>query len=252
MKQSTRRIRLGVIVPSSNTVLEPLTQRIVGSIIEPDLEVTVHFARFRVTIIELSQNANLQFNQEAMLAAATLLADAQVDVIGWSGTSASWLGFSTDKTLCANIEQSTGIPATTSVLAMNNILQRRGARNVGLIVPYLQEVTTAIRKNYEDAGFFISDERSRCAGLSTNLDFAALEEPELDSMVEDVAQHGAESVLVLCTNVAAAQRARYWEDRHGILVLDSVATVVHGMLEKLHIQVDSVCMKEWGSIFDGR
>lgn len=250
MPPRTRRIRLGVIVPSSNTVLEPLTQKIVASITDPTLEVSVHFSRFRVTKIELSQDANSQFELEVMLSAAQLLADAHVDVIGWSGTSASWLGFSTDETLCASIERRTGIPATTSVLAMNDILRRRAARNVGLITPYLEEVNTSIRKNYAEAGFSISEERSRCAGLSTNLDFAALREPELEVMVDDVARNGAETVLVMCTNVAAAQRVKYWEDRYNIQVLDSVATVVLGMMEKLEVQLPSGSMRQWGSIFD--
>jgi maleate isomerase len=247
-----RNIRLGVMVPSSNTVLEPLTQRIVASIIDPQLRITVHFARFRVTKIELSLDANSQFNLEAMLVAAQLLADAHVDVIGWSGTSASWLGFSSDESLCSAIEATTGIPATTSVLAMNIILHRRGTRNVGLITPYMRELQNAIRKNYEDDGISIQEQRSRCAGLTTNFSFAALGQDELDLMVADVVRNGAESVLVLCTNVAAVQRAKFWEDQYGIFVLDSVATVLHGMLEKLQVKLDPDFMKEWGSIFDSK
>lgn len=245
-----RRIRLGVIVPSSNTVMEPLLQKMVAGITDPALEVTVHFARFRVTKIELSQDADAQFTLEAILAAAELLADAKVHAIGWGGTSASWLGFSTDEALCENIERRTGIPATTSVLAMNNILQRKGARNVGLVTPYLPELNTAIQKNYQNAKCSISDERSRCAGLSTNFDFAALQEQELDAMVDDVVQNGAETILVMCTNVAAAQRAKHWEGQHQLLVLDSVATVLYGMLQKLPVHVVSTGLKGWGSIFD--
>jgi len=50
--------------------------------------------------------------------AAELLAHAEVDIIGWSGTSAGWLGFDKDVTLCDEIEKVTGIKATTSVLAL--------------------------------------------------------------------------------------------------------------------------------------
>jgi maleate isomerase len=250
MSQPIRSIRLGVIVPSSNILLEPMTQKIVASITDPSLEVTVHFTRIRVTKIDLSQDANSQFTLEAMLAAAQLLADAKVDAIGWSGTSASWLGFSTDETLCATIESTTGIPATTSVLAMNKILERREARKIALVTPYMQEMSAPIRKNYEDAGYIISEERSRCAGLTTNFEFAALRESELDAMVDGVVGNGADIVLVMCTNIAAAQRAKYWEDRYNIVVLDSVATVVQGMLEKIHAKIDAACLKEWGSVFN--
>src|SRR5476651_1416083 len=42
-------IRLGMLTPSSNTVLEPVTAQIVAGL----TDVTVHFSRFRVTEIGL-------------------------------------------------------------------------------------------------------------------------------------------------------------------------------------------------------
>lgn len=69
--------RIGVLTPSSNTLLEPITTGMLASL--PD--VTVHFARFRVTEIALTDAALAQFDTEAVLAAARLLADARCDVI---------------------------------------------------------------------------------------------------------------------------------------------------------------------------
>ena len=91
----TRRIRLGVLTPSSNTALEPLPQALIAGL----PEVSVHFSRFSVTQIALSADALGQFQRERILDAARLLADAHVDVIGWSGTSAGWLGFDTDQSV---------------------------------------------------------------------------------------------------------------------------------------------------------
>lgn len=78
-----RKVRLGVLVPSSNTALEPLTQAILASISDADLKISVHFSRFHVTQISLSPDSNAQFDHEQIVAAAKLLADAKVDVIGW-------------------------------------------------------------------------------------------------------------------------------------------------------------------------
>ena len=89
-------IRLGVLTPSSNTALEPLTCEIVRSL--PG--VSVHYSRFKVTEIGLGAGALGQFDEGPVMAAAQLLADAKVDVIGWSGTSAGWLGFDRDERLC--------------------------------------------------------------------------------------------------------------------------------------------------------
>ncbi len=72
----TRTLR-GELTPSSNTVLEPLTQAIVS-----DLEdVTAHFGRFRVTEISLNESALGQFNNRPIIEASKLLADA--DLVIW-------------------------------------------------------------------------------------------------------------------------------------------------------------------------
>ena len=69
----TRPVRLGVLTPSSNTALEPLTSAIVAGV--PGC--SAHFSRFKVTEIALSDQALGQFDDSKILAAAELLADAQ-------------------------------------------------------------------------------------------------------------------------------------------------------------------------------
>ena len=110
---SMRRTLLGMLTPSSNTVLEPVTTAMLAGL--PD--VTAHFGRFRVTEIALNAQALGQFQTAPMLTAAGLLADAKLDTICWNGTSAGWLGFQTDEQLATEIEAQTGIPACSSVLA---------------------------------------------------------------------------------------------------------------------------------------
>ena len=99
--------RLGILTPSSNTVLEPGTVALLAGV--PDT--TAHFARFKVTEIALSEAALGQFDDTEILRAAELLGHAKVDAIAWSGTSASWLGFDRDEKLCGRITAATGIPA---------------------------------------------------------------------------------------------------------------------------------------------
>ncbi|KAL6243657.1 hypothetical protein RBB50_009650 [Rhinocladiella similis] len=252
-----RRIRLGVIVPSSNTVLEPLTSAIISSITDPSLDVSVHYSRFRVTTIDVSRDADAQFQLEPMLAAAHLLADAEVDVIGWSGTSSGWLGFDRDVALCKATQDATGgIPATSSILAMNQLLQRLESRpsartvNLGLVTPYVKGVNDAIRANYAARfGYEITLQRERYLGMTKNTDFGNVDESTLDAMVEEVVgQGGADVVAIYCTNLRGARRATHWEQQHrGIVVLDSVATTVWGMLRTL--DVDPACVKGWGALF---
>src|SRR2546423_13841900 len=83
------RIFLGMLTPSSNTTLEPVTARM----LEDLPEVTAHFARFQVTEISFGDQALSQFQLEPMLAAAALLAHARWRSICWNSPSGGWLGF---------------------------------------------------------------------------------------------------------------------------------------------------------------
>ncbi|KAL6246351.1 hypothetical protein RBB50_006587 [Rhinocladiella similis] len=242
-----RNIRLGVIVPSSNTALEPLTSAIVSSIDDPDVKVSVHYSRFRVRTIDVSPDANAQFSLSPMLAAAQLLADAAVDVIGWSGTSSGWLGFQQDEVLCKAIQDTTGVPATSSIVSLNELLHRVKAKRFGLVTPYIATVNEAIRENYRSIGYDITSDRERFLGMTKNADFGNVDEPQLDRMVSEVVEAGADVVAIYCTNLRGARRAPRWEREYGIVVLDSIATTVWGMLQVTGVDVSRI--KDWGSIF---
>jgi maleate isomerase len=243
-------IKLGILVPSSNTNLEPLTFSILSSL--PN--VSVHFSRFPVTHIALSSTALSQFNDTAILAAAQLLADAQVDVIGWSGTSAGWLGFEADEKLCRSIEEKTGVRATTSVLALNRLLalvrpEAKGELQFGLVTPYLDDVQAAIVSTYGEADYEVTAESH--LNKTVNVEFAKVDEDTLDKQVEEVVgqlRSGAKVVSTFCTNLRAAQRVEYWEGKYeGLYVFDTTATVVWDMLRMAGVDYKGI--KGWGKLF---
>ncbi|KAI3543902.1 hypothetical protein CSPX01_05917 [Colletotrichum filicis] len=236
-----RKIRLGIITPSSNTSLEPLTQAIISGL--PD--VTVHFSRFRVLKISLDEDGLDQFQTNNLISAAQLLADAEVDMIGWSGTSSGWLGFEADKKLCADITAATGIPATTSVLALNKALQKFDVKDLGLVTPYTDDVQEAIIRNYSRVG--VSCQKERHLDLTMNSSFGRVDETTLDGLVSAVAAQRPEAMAIFCTNLRAAQRVAFWEDRHDILILDTVITVIWDMLRES--KVDMKPLGDWGKLF---
>src|SRR3954469_12832930 len=180
----SRLVRIGMLTPSSNTVLEPVTMAMLRDV----PEVSAHFSRFRVTEIALSDQALKQFDDTEILRAAELLAHAKVDVIAWNGTSASWLGFDKDERLCERITETTGIAACTSVLAFREIFQRTGVRRVGLVTPYLDDVQARIIANWMSAGIICSAERH--SGLRDNFSFAEVSEPTISEMIRSVKREG--------------------------------------------------------------
>ncbi|CAB3806586.1 maleate cis-trans isomerase family protein [Paraburkholderia fynbosensis] len=236
----SRRIRLGILTPSSNTSLEPLTQAMVAGL----PEVSVHFSRFSVTQIALSADALGQFQHERILDAARLLADAHVDMIGWSGTSAGWLGFDQDEVLCAAITETTGIPASTSVLALNRALKTFGIQRLGLVSPYLASVQQKIMANYAALGIDAGCESH--LDLQENFAFALVDEATLDRQVANVVMRGAQAVATFCTNLYAAHRVAHWEAQYGVPVFDTVTTVVWDMLRRCGI--DTQRLAGWGRL----
>jgi maleate isomerase len=233
---------IGVLTPSSNTALEPLTSAIVSTV--PG--VSAHFSRFTVTEISLRDASLNQFDDSKILDAARLLADARVDVICWSGTSASWLGFEKDQALCARITEATGIPATTSVLALNELLAAQGARTLGLVSPYVEDVQQRIIANY--AGIGIDCVAERHLDLTVNFAFSEVEPDTLRRMLREVAQRRPDAMTIMCTNLHGAQLVDEMERELGIPIYDSVSTVVWKALQTIGVEPGSI--KGWGGMFD--
>jgi maleate isomerase len=234
-------VRLGMLTPSSNTVLEPLTCSMLTAL--PGA--TAHFSRFRVTEIGLSLKALAQFDDSEILRAAELLADARVDAIGWSGTSAGWLGFESDRRLCRRITAATGIPATTSILAMEELMSVLSVRRLGLVTPYTRDVQARIVANYAAAGIGCAAERH--LGLRDNWSFAGVTAARVAAMVREVAGAAPDAVAVVCTNLRGADGVAALEAEIGVPILDSIAAVVWKSL--VLAGADPSPLRGWGRLF---
>jgi maleate isomerase len=241
METTTRPIRLGVLTPSSNTALEPLTSAIVATV----PAASAHFSRFKVTEISLAARALGQFDDANILAAAELLADAKVDAIGWSGTSSGWLGFDADRRLCDRIRERTGIPATTAVLALNELLALRGIRRLGMVTPYTADVQARIVRNYAEIGVDVVAERH--LGISVNHEFASVTPARLRELIAEVANAAPQAITTFCTNLRAAPLAGEVEQSLKVPLLDTVSTTVWGMLRAAGASPAAV--EGWGEMF---
>ncbi|MQY31951.1 aspartate racemase/maleate isomerase family protein [Nocardia aurantia] len=213
--------RLGVVTPSSNTALEPLVAELVAG------HGSAHFTRIAVRHIGVGDASDRQFDTEAMVAAARLLSDARVDVVAWAGMSGSWLGVTREIGMSARLAAAAGAPATTSTLALLAACRAYGVRRLGLVSPYTADVSARIAAELGRHGIEVVGEQY--CGLSTNFDFAAVDDRTVSSMIRAAAER-AEAVAVVCTNMAAAVVSAAAEAELGIPVFDSIAaTVWHAM-----------------------
>lgn len=234
-------LRLGMLTPSSNTVLEPLTYAMLRDV----PTVSAHFSRFKVVEIALSDAALGQFDYQTILSSAELLAHAKCDVIAWSGTSGGWLGFDRDEELVRRIETRTGMCAATCALGYRTLVRRLGLKNIGLVSPYTDEIQERIVVNWNSAGLKIGAERH--SGLADNFSFATISEHRISNSIREVAAAGCDSAVIFCTNMRGALPAAKLEAELNIPILDSVAVTLWAALDA--VGGDRAPFQSWGRMF---
>ncbi|HYZ20663.1 MAG TPA: GAF domain-containing protein [Rhodopila sp.] len=239
-KNGSGQIRIGMLTPSSNTCLEPVTAAILRGAGVP---ASMHASRVPVTRIALDGQATAQFQAGPMVAAARLLADAHVDVIVWNGTAGSWLGVDHDYALIAAIEKATGIRATTSTLALLDACRAFGVTRLGLAVPYTTDVTERIVARYAEHG--VNCVSTASLGLTENIDFAAAPAERVRQLIEQAGSGQVHAVAVVCTNVSGAPHVVDVENRLGVPVFDSVAAT---LWQALRVAGASSAIAGWGQL----
>lgn len=239
---ATEPKKIGMLTPSSNTALEPICSNMLHGL---EKTVTVHYARFTVTKISLEQDALSQFDFEPMLGAARMLADADVDVIAWNGTSGGWLGFDMDRQLCRKITEETGIPATTSMLAQVEAFKQFGVKRIHMVTPYLQEINPLIAKEYGKCGIEVVN--SSCLNQYVNRSFSRVTPDTTRKQFADVMTETVDGVSVVCTNYPAMWLVPELEKQYGTIIFDTINTVVWQAMKM--VDVNPGLVTGWGRLF---
>lgn len=181
---------LATITPSGNTVVEAVTQ----AMLRDRLDVLPIFSR--IPVHGGRDPFPDSYDLEGMLQAAELLSHAKPDVIVWNGSKGGVIGLGHDRDLCERITAATGIPATTSGLALEAAMARKPVR-LGLITPYNDAYQRRLMDAFAAHGWLVSAEDH--LGLSDNLSYAAVPYAEILAQAERVAPH-CDVLLGWCTN----------------------------------------------------
>lgn len=233
--------RIGMIVPSSNTVVEPICNRIFAGI--EDI-VTVHYSRLPVVRVSMDRDSDRQFEIDAMLLAAKQLAQAKVDAIVWNGTAGSWLGVDRDRKMCQEIEKETGIPMGTASLGMVHSYKDFGISRLHLITPYIKEMNDAIIREYQKLELKPIDVTG--LGITENTEIGSVTQEQLEQLCCSTHAAAGEGIAVVCTNLAAAWRAEEIERQTGAIVFDSVTAAVREGLQLSGL--DNLSFRGWGKL----
>jgi maleate cis-trans isomerase len=143
----TRRRRIGIIVPSTNTTCESDFNLVVPR------DVTVHGQRMWLTNEAGGDAAYERMNAE-IETGARYLATARVDVIAYGCTTGSFYrGPGWDREMLALIEREGGVPAVATAPSVVAALHAFGVRRVSVATPYPDWNNQRLRAYLEAVGF---------------------------------------------------------------------------------------------------
>jgi len=182
--------RIGLILPSSNTTMEPEFNRIVSGY------ATLHSARIRLRDVTASQLEAMERETER---AASQLSDANVDLICYGCTSGSlFRGLGHDKEIVRRIEKETQVPAVATAGAVVEALRTLEVKRVSVATPYVKEIELLESKFLSDSGFEVVSIDS--LGLASNLEIG-LQDPDVAyALAKKVHVGDSDGIFISCTN----------------------------------------------------
>ena len=182
--------RIGLLVPSSNTTVEPEFYRALPR------DVTLHTARLYLTRITPEAILNMVAEMENQ---ARLLASADVDVIVLGATAPSFLkGLGYDRELIQKIQTVTGRTATTTSTALIEAIRHLGARRVVLGSAYDEKVNGIARAFIEASGVEVLAMKG--LSLVDNLVVGRLAADTAYDLARQVDRADADAIVLSCTN----------------------------------------------------
>jgi maleate isomerase len=217
-----RRARIGIVVPSVNTVMEPWAHRVL-----PD-GVSLFAARMFIPPATTPE-AFIEMDRNEGKAAIRQLSSVHPDAIAYGCTASSIVqGLAYDAHLRAEISRDHRTPATTAAHAIVTAAKTLGAATVSIVSPYTREVDEAEHRYFAGAGLTVVG--GACLGIT---DGFALAEPEPDTLFE-LGVKGfdprAEALIMTCLNTRSHTVIARLEDRLGKPVITSTqATLWHAL-----------------------
>jgi maleate isomerase len=239
------RLRLGMIIPSSNTVVEEVCCAMLAGV----PAVSTHFARFKLTRVSVADPAAEYYDSGLLLEAGKLLADARCDVITWNGSAGGLVGFDLDRKLCRDIQAETGIPATTSSLSLIDAFRETGVRRFAMVTLNPPAMNETIVRNFRAEGYECIATTHR-SDLADNFAMAEVDAAEIGRMIADCAVAKPDAITVFGTNTRGASVADRSERELGIPVYDTVALGIWGAMRRAG--ADTTAVRGWGGLFQLR
>lgn len=236
-KRENKLTRLGLIIPSSNTTMEPEFYWILPK------SFTVHSCRLRLREVTLKDLVKMEQRIEEE---APKLADACVSVIGFGCTSGSlFRGLGHDKQIEAKIEKITGIPTVSTAGAVVDALKAMEIKNLAVATPYIEKINRLEEEFLSANGFRVVDLKG--LSIKDNLKIGKLASQSAHELVKKLKFEKADGIFVSCTNFATLDSIEKIEKDTQKIVVSSNSATLWAMLKKCDVHVG---IKGYGKLLE--
>ena len=238
-KTTSRLLRIGQIVPSSNTTMEteiPAMLRARETILPERF--TYHSSRMRMKKVTREELAAMDADSDRC---ALELSDAAVDVLGYACLVAIMsMGPGYHRTSEARlhgrtVENGRPAPVVTSAGALVDGLAALGARRVAIIAPYMKPLAELVVSYVEDEGIAVQDWLA--LEIPDNLEVAAQDPANLLAHYKKLDLAGIDAlVLSACVQMPSLPSIQTVEDAIGLPVVSAAVCTTYQMLKKLGLE----------------
>ncbi|NKJ44801.1 MULTISPECIES: maleate cis-trans isomerase family protein [unclassified Novosphingobium] len=204
------RLRLGMLLPSSNPVAEPELIRFLPE------GVSLHTTRLKLAG---STRDDLLGMTDGVEQAVALLVDAGVDRIVFNCTAVSTFDPAMGETLRQRMEVTSGKPATSTSDAITAALAELAPRRIALVTPYIDPVVKREIAFLEHYGYEVVVDFG--LGLGEGKAMSAIEPGEWYRHAMATAGSGADLVFLSCTAIRAFDVIADLERDLGLPVISS-------------------------------
>ena len=183
------RARIGLIIPSVNSLTEPQFNRYAPK------DVEIHVSRTRIHL-----DKSLGDQTPEILAAAELVADCGCDLILYHCTGMSMgSGRAAEQRLVKEIGDLTGVPSASTATAIMTAFEVLGIRKVVLVSPYEQSINDLERQFLNEGDVAVLLDRAMALPIPDGM-CGATPAYWLETTVE-AARPDADAYFVSCTNI---------------------------------------------------
>jgi maleate isomerase len=226
---SGRPRRVGLMIPSSNTMMEVDFTR--------DLPPGLALHTARMYMEDTTPAGENRMLDEFALPAARDLGTARPDVVVFGCTSAGALrGNDYDAQLCQQISELTRAPVVSTIGAVRAAIGASGAGNIGVITPYVDELNEKIKASIESDGIDVAAVSG--LGITDNFQIAEVSQDQIVAFAVDAlgplaVQGVIDLIFASCTNFGAMAARPAITERLGLPVITSNQAVLAAAVARL-------------------